>query len=356
MSINVGLIGSGLVGTALLEQLASHGSPKINIIAILSTSKLILHTPTPSTPGLDLSNWKKQLPKAKPADLHIFEEHLARNGPSCIVDCTASADIASKYVGWMKRNIHVVTPNKKAFSGDFKVWKEIRSIHVSGKALCFHEATVGAGLPILSTLYDMIATGDEVVKVEGIFSGTLSYIFNNFSSTSSASSSTFSQIVKGAKELGYTEPDPRDDLNGMDMARKVVILGRIAGLNLSLETLDVENIVPTELRSCPTADEFMSKLPGSDDHFRALNYLARAGGEVLRYVGVVDPKGASSVKLMRYPASHPFAGMKGSDNVIAITTQRFPNPLIIQGAGAGDAVTAFGVFSDLLKVWSSVAK
>ncbi|KAJ2129771.1 Homoserine dehydrogenase, partial [Coemansia sp. RSA 921] len=150
---------------------------------------------------------------------------------------------------------------------------------------------------------------------------------------------------------GYTEPDPRDDLNGMDVARKVTILGRVAGYELSTNTLPVENIVPEELRSVSTADEFMARLPEFDEHFKKLNDEALASGSVLRYVGMVDGvNNQSSVKLARYPLDHPFASLKGSDNIIAFTTERFPNPLIVQGAGAGAAVTAFGIFSDLIKV------
>ncbi|KAF9372139.1 hypothetical protein CPB97_001447, partial [Podila verticillata] len=146
------------------------------------------------------------------------------------------------------------------------------------------------------------------------------------------------------------EPDPRDDLNGMDVARKVIILGRVAGLDLTQETVQVENIVPELLRSLPT-DEFMAKLPEFDEHFAKLNAEAVQNGQVLRYVGLVDPvHGKSSVTLARYPASHPFASLKGSDNIIAFTTERFPSPLIIQGSGAGAAVTAFGIYSDILKI------
>ncbi|CAG8653448.1 6592_t:CDS:2, partial [Funneliformis mosseae] len=216
--------------------------------------------------------------------------------------------------------------------------------------LVYHESTVGAGLPVLSTLTDLIRTGDKVIKIEGIFSGTLSYIFNEFSKFD-GEKKKFSEIVKIAKENGYTEPDPRDDLNGLDVARKVVILGRLAGKDLSLKTLPVENVVPEPLRTLSSATEFMSSLPQFDEHFEKLNATANNNQQVLRYVGVIDPIGdKSEVKLVSLPSSHPFASLKGSDNIIAFTTQRFPNPLIVQGAGAGAAVTAFGIFSDLFKI------
>ena len=177
-----------------------------------------------------------------------------------MVDCTSSDEIAETYPSILKY-CHLVTPNKKGkfdstllvtdfmigFSGSMELWEAIKSSSIENHKFAFHESTVGAGLPILSTLNDIVMTGDEVVKIEGIFSGTLSYIFNNFSQLGNNSGKSFSEIVKHAKELGYTEPDPRDDLNGMDVARKVVILGRVAGVPLSTESLSVENIVPSEL-------------------------------------------------------------------------------------------------------------
>ena len=179
------------------------------------------------------------------------------------MDCTSSDEIAKNYP-FILKSFHLVTPNKKGiacaignltififkgFSGSLELWEAIKSSSSENSKFAFHESTVGAGLPILSTLNDLVLTGDKVIKIEGIFSGTLSYIFNNYSQLGSHSGKLFSEIVKQAKELGYTEPDPRDDLNGMDVARKVVILGRVAGIPLSIDTLSIENIVPSELRN-----------------------------------------------------------------------------------------------------------
>ncbi|KAJ3296954.1 hypothetical protein HK104_000999 [Borealophlyctis nickersoniae] len=353
-TLNLAIVGPGLVGSEFLAQIAAHqarsASVRFSVVAIANSRRMVLGS------GLPLASWKSDLtaPSAAAADLSKLVEHAASHSPCVVVDCTSNESVANQYPAWLDRGLHVVTPNKKAFSGDAGLWAQIQE-KSKGKARVFHESTVGAGLPILSTLKHLVETGDEIIKIEGIFSGTLSYIFNNFSSTdASAAPQKFSDIVSVAKENGYTEPDPRDDLNGMDVARKVVILGRVAGLNLDLSTLPVENIVPAELRSFASADEFMSKLPGFDAHFSELNEAAKREGAVLRYVGVVDPKGNSSVKLIKYSASHPFASLKGSDNIIAFTTKRFPNPLIIQGAGAGAAVTAFGMFSDVLKIAAQV--
>ncbi|KND01989.1 homoserine dehydrogenase [Spizellomyces punctatus DAOM BR117] len=340
MSLNLAIIGPGLVGSEFISQVAK--TPYIKLIAIANSTRMLLHQT-----GTSATTWKADLTASQTAtDLKALIDHAAARQPCVVVDCTSSEAVATSYPEWLDKGLHVVTPNKKAFSGDLGLWKKITE---NKKSLVYHESTVGAGLPILSTLKDLVETGDEIVRIEGIFSGTLSYIFNNFSSTA-GSSGQFSKTVTVAKELGYTEPDPRDDLNGMDVARKVVILGRVAGIDLDLSTLPVENIVPEALRGVPTADEFMSKLPTFDDHFEQLNQAALKENSVLRYVGLVDPNGNSSVKLMKYPASHPFASLKGSDNIIAFTTKRFPNPLIVQGAGAGAAVTAFGMFADVLKI------
>ncbi|KAJ1918498.1 Homoserine dehydrogenase [Coemansia sp. S100] len=356
--LNIAIVGPGLVGGALIEQIAAHAqSPRfarlpIAVVGLINSRKMALSN-TAFT-AADLAGWQSTLlgDSAQAADLSRFADTLAaiECGATAIVDCTSSDAIAALYPSWLTRGLHVVTPNKKAFSGDMSLFREIQKLSSSPLGpTVYHEATVGAGLPVLSTLNDLVRTGDRIVKIEGIFSGTLSYLFNNFSAP--GATQKFSDCVAVAKENGYTEPDPRDDLNGMDVARKVTILGRVAGLEIGTDTLPVENIVPESLRDVSTAEEFMVRLPEFDEHFSQLNREALQAGSVLRYVGFVDGlNGQSSVKLARYPLDHPFASLKGSDNIIAFTTDRFPNPLIIQGAGAGAAVTAFGIFSDLIKI------
>ncbi|KAJ2803388.1 Homoserine dehydrogenase [Coemansia helicoidea] len=355
--LNVAIVGPGLVGGALIEQLAAHlqsprfGSLPIAIVGLINSKKMAVSA-APFAAS-DLGDWKSRIlgDAAGSADMAQFADSLAKLGaPTVVVDCTSSSTVAELYPEWLARGLHVVTPNKKAFSSDLSLFRKIQALAGSPRGpSVYHEATVGAGLPVLSTLNDLVRTGDRIEKIEGIFSGTLSYLFNNFSAP--GATQTFSECVGVAKASGYTEPDPRDDLNGMDVARKVTILGRVAGFELGIDTLDVENIVPEALRSVASADEFMSRLPEYDDHFAQLNSEALASGSVLRYVGCVDgASGQGSVKLMRYPLDHPFAALKGSDNIIAFTTARFPSPLIVQGSGAGSAVTAFGIFSDLIKI------
>ncbi|KAJ3219713.1 Homoserine dehydrogenase [Dinochytrium kinnereticum] len=359
VGLNIALIGPGLVGSEFLTQLATYQTKSsrthhLTVIAIQNSKRLLL-SPT----GINLQTWSKDLAASShPANLTALTDAAIGNAPTVIVDCTSSDEVAGFYPSWLGKGIHVVTPNKKGFSGSLGLFNEIKAFSTPEAGVRYpfalHESTVGAGLPLLSTLKDLVQTGDEIVKIEGIFSGTLSFIFNNFSTAGAGEKPKFSEIVAAAKEKGYTEPDPRDDLNGMDVARKVVILGRLSGLPLTLDTLPIENIVPEALRGVPSSEAFMAQLSSFDDHFRKLNEEAFARGEVLRCVGVVDPMGGSCVKLLGYPFSHPFASLKGSDNIVAFTTRRFPNPLIVQGAGAGAAVTAFGMFSDVLKIAEAV--
>ncbi|KAI8591368.1 homoserine dehydrogenase-domain-containing protein [Geranomyces variabilis] len=351
--LNLAIIGPGLVGSEFIAQITRAKLSFVRIVAISNSRHMLLNAH-----GLSPASWTSDLAASSTqADLAELARHTASTAAatpgsrSVIVDCTSSEHVAQRYPEWLDQGLSIVTPNKKAFSGEAALWKDIFGAAKRSKSLVLHESTVGAGLPILSTLKDLVETGDSISRIEGIFSGTLSYLFNNFSSPSpAAASASFSSIVTKAKSLGYTEPDPRDDLNGMDVARKVVILARVAGLELDLNTLEVQNIVPKELQTAASADEFMAALPSADKHFDALNEEAWKEGCVLRYVGCVDPVNGCSVKLAKYPLSHPFAALTGSDNIVAFTTSYFPSPLIIQGAGAGAAVTSFGMFSDLLKI------
>lgn len=223
--------------------------------------------------------------------------------------------------------------------------------------MVYHESTVGAGLPVISTLKDLTATGDEVTRIEGVFSGTLSFLFNTFAPASGSSSAKWSEVVSQAKELGYTEPDPRDDLNGMDVARKLTILARIAGLEVQApDSFPIESLIPSELASLPSSaegiKEFMTRLPEFDGQLAAIKEGAEKAGKVVRYVGSIDVgKKEVRVGLQQFDKDSAIAGLKGSDNIISFYTRRYgSNPLIVQGAGAGGDVTAMGVTADLIKV------
>jgi aspartokinase/homoserine dehydrogenase 1 len=348
----VGLIGPGKVGAALLDQISA-AAPRLRrdanldlrLRAILSTKHLL-------TDERDLgSNWRDRDASFVGGDLDLFVEHLraAHLPHAAILDCSGSDVVAAHYPKWLAAGIHVITPNKQAGAGPMERYQAIRAARVSGNSHFRYEATVGAGLPVITTLRDLLDTGDELHAAEGIFSGTLAWLFNRFDG-----SVPFSQLVREAHALGYTEPDPRDDLSGTDVARKLVILAREAGRELSLDEVDVESLVPASLRGA-SADEFMARLEELDAGMAGRFAAAHATGKVLRYVARLDRDGAASVGLVELERTHAFANIRLTDNIVQFTTRRYcDNPLVIQGPGAGPEVTAAGVFADLLRVAASL--
>ena len=302
---------------------------------------------------MDYSSWKSELAKAKGPALALDKalEFLKKSpAPVIFVDNTSSQAIADFYPQLIQNGISIATPNKKGFSSGLQLWNQIFQESPSA-GLVYHEATVGAGLPIIGTLRDLIATGDKIVKIEGIFSGSMSFILNEYSSIT-PNDSKFSDIVKVAKNLGYTEPDPRDDLNGLDVARKVTILARIAGFKVDSPTsFPIQSLIPKPLETVASGKEYLEKLPAYDHEMETLKKEAVAENKVLRFVGKVDfSTNSVSVAIEKYDFSHPFAALKGSDNVISIQTERYTQPMIIQGAGAGSEVTAAGVLADVFKI------
>jgi len=253
------------------------------------------------------------------------------------------------YLDYVDGDLHIVTPNKQAMVLPPRRYAALMErIDLRRKQfLC--EANVGAGLPVISTLNDLVASGDTVVRIEGILSGTLSYLFNHFDG-----SKPFSACVKEAHALGFTEPDPRDDLSGTDVARKLLILGRTLGREMSLADSRAENLVPAALRRGAFTPAFYAKFARNDPAWARRLAAARAKGAVLRYVGTLED-GKARAGLTEVPKDHPFAGTRGSDNVLAFTTARYARtPLVIQGPGAGAEVTAMGVFSDILKLLNTL--
>ncbi|XP_075520220.1 bifunctional aspartokinase/homoserine dehydrogenase, chloroplastic-like [Primulina tabacum] len=351
-TISMGIIGPGLIGGTLLDQLRDQAAvlkEKFNIdlrvMGIMGSRTMLL-----SDTGIDLSIWR-DLQQDK-ADIQKFVQHVHGNHfipNTVIVDCTADSYVASHYHDWLCRGIHVITPNKKANSGPLDQYLKLRTLQRQSYTHYFYEATVGAGLPIISTLQGLLETGDKILRIEGIFSGTLSYIFNNF-----VGARAFSEVVKDAKEAGYTEPDPRDDLSGMDVARKVIILARESGLKLELSDIPVQTLVPEPLKDSASPELFLQQLSQFDVDLAKQRQEAEDAGEVLRYVGVVDVVNRKgTVELRRYKKEHAFAQLSGSDNIIAFSTQRYAKqPLIVRGPGAGAEVTAGGVFSDILRLAS----
>lgn len=347
-TLSVGIIGPGLVGKTLLSQLQDNQARllqeaklDLRIRAIASSKKMLL-----DDRNINLTSWAEQLAsQAEPTDLdrfaaHVQSEHLPH---TVIVDTSASDAVAEHYADWLARGIHIVTPNKKAGSGPLERHQKIRQARNQSHFL--YETTVGAALPILQTVHDLIQTGDTIQSVEGIFSGTLAYLFNAYTGDR-----PFSDIVREAKRMGYTEPDPRDDLSGMDVARKLVILGRESGIPISVEDVRIESLIPNGLESVGVS-EFMERLDVMDAEMAQRFESAKANQEVLRFVGKLHKEGTATVSLENYPKDHPFARIQLTDNIVLFRSERYAaNPLIVQGPGAGPEVTAGGVFADILRL------
>ncbi len=349
-TLSVGVIGPGTVGEVLLEQIASQSERlreqfkiDLRVRGILGSKRMVL-----GDTGIALGTWREQYEHSTvPADLERFLEHVRVDylPHTVLIDCTASGDVAARYPEWLRAGVHVITPNKKANSAEMAFYRALQEARRAGAAHYLYEATVGAGLPVVHTLRDLRETGDEIASIEGIFSGTLAYLFNIYDGRT-----PFSDIVRDARQRGYTEPDPRDDLSGMDVARKLIILGREMGLELELSDVRVESLVPAGLER-GSIEEFMTRLPRSDAAMRERFEAARDKGRVLRYVGRLGADGQASVGLVEFDADHAFANIALTDNVVRFATRRYcDNPLIVQGPGAGPEVTAGGVFADLLRL------
>ncbi len=350
-TLSIGVLGEGHVGGALLDQLAAQASTlreRFNLdlrVRAIATSR----TMTLADRRVDLDRWRETRGKETLAtDLdrfvdHVHTDHLPH---AVIVDCTASEVPAARYADWLARGIHVVTPNKKAHSGDGGYYSQLKAVQRRHGTHFLYETTVGAGLPIIKTLRDLVDTGDELKQIEGIFSGTLAYLFNVYDGAEG-----FAALVSAARDKGYTEPDPREDLSGMDVARKTVILAREAGMALELNELGVESLVPPDLADLPV-DEFLERFAEHDEAMRERVQQATARDEVLRYVARLDfETGEAGVALQSLPRTHPFAMMNLTDNIVRFVTSRYSsNPLIVQGPGAGPEVTAGGVFADILRL------
>ncbi|HEX8691056.1 MAG TPA: bifunctional aspartate kinase/homoserine dehydrogenase I [Longimicrobium sp.] len=288
-TLSVGVIGAGVVGSALLDQLARRAE---RIRAERGVDLRVRAVATRSVMALDgrrlpLERWREELARGVPFDLDAFLAHVRSDDfpHTVIVDCTADEDLARRYGEWLSRGVHVVTPNKRANTLELGYYRELRRTGGGPGAHYLYETTVGAGLPIIQTLRDLIATGDEVLRVEGVLSGTLSYLFNAFDGVR-----PFSELVAEARRQGFTEPDPRDDLSGVDVARKVVILAREMGLELDLADVELQGLVPPELEG-GSVDDFLHRLRDHDARLARWWEEAHARGERLRFVGVVDRAG-----------------------------------------------------------------
>jgi aspartokinase/homoserine dehydrogenase 1 len=348
-SLGVILIGPGAIGSAVLRLLQQQQAVLHNlgfaprVCAIANSSQFIV-----SAEGIDLRRWKEELGAShRKMERAAFLRQLSMLPftDAVVVDCTASAGIVGLYEDFVRMNMHIVTPNKLANVLPLHRYRRLMDLLKSRERHFLFEANVGAGLPIISTLKDLLASGDTVTRIEGIFSGTLSHLFNNLDG-----SRPFSTLVQEALELGYTEPDPREDLSGKDVARKLLILARQMGLKMDLRDVHTENLVPRNLRSGRLTKHFFRLYAGHDAGMQERVRRAAEHDCVLRYVGTVQGR-AASAGVKEIPRRHLLASGRGSDNIVAFTTHRYARtPLVVQGPGAGADVTAMGVFSDLLKL------
>lgn len=344
--INLFVCGVGVVGGMLLEQIGNQRETllrthrlKLNVVGIASSRHAVFNRE-----GIDLSTYRRQLDAAP----DTTPQHLLRGVTgmnifnSVFVDCTASADIAALYPELLEHNISVVAANKIAASGNYETYRRLKDMALTRGVKFLFETNVGAGLPIIGTINDLISSGDRILKIEAVLSGTLNYIFNTLSENVS-----LSQAVSRARELGYSEPDPRVDLSGKDVVRKLVILTREAGYRGEQEDVETDLFIPRRLFEGPV-EEFLTELPGLDAGFEEQRRRLSAEGKRLRFVARMD-RGAMSVGLEAVGASHPFYNLEGSNNIVLLTTERYREfPMMIQGYGAGAAVTAAGVFANIM--------
>ncbi|HEU0277894.1 MAG TPA: homoserine dehydrogenase [Rhodanobacteraceae bacterium] len=348
----MGVIGPGRVGGALLKQIRT-AQPRlerdlgltVRLCGVATRKRMWLDC---DDPELNAREGGAQI--WRPGDLDEFAAYVhGEDGRAALlVDCSASDVVAERYADWLAAGIHVVTPNKLACSGSLARWRMIHAACASG-ARFRYETTVCAGLPVVQTLRDLIDTGDELLGIEGMFSGTLAWLCNRHDGQQ-----PFSTLVREARALGYTEPDPREDLSGVDVARKLVILAREAGLCLSLEDVEVESLLPPELAELPV-EAFLQRMDELDAPMAARLAQAQTASGVLRQVGSLDRRGHARVRLDVLPSAHAFAHTHFTDNVVQFHTLRYrDNPMLVQGPGAGPEVTAAGVFADVLRIADSL--
>lgn len=348
-TLHLFLVGVGLIGSTLLDQirvqanfLKEKRNLEIRIAGLANSRKMVF-----AEEGVDLSNWKTSLETGESFSMPRFVEHMKTlNLPNAIfIDNTASGEIAGFYEQILDASISISTPNKVATSSSYLQYHRLKQVAEKRGVLWRYETNVGAGLPLITTLNDLIHSGDRILKIEGILSGTLSFIFNNF-----RAGARFSDIVKDAKRLGLTEPDPREDLSGADVRRKLLILARETGLPLESSDIELENILPHACLAVHTVEEFFAELEKQNDHFEQLRRDAENEGKVLRMVARLD-EGKAGIALGAFDQNHPFYFLSGSDNMVVFTTERYRDrPLVIRGPGAGAEVTAAGVFAEVIGI------
>jgi aspartokinase/homoserine dehydrogenase 1 len=349
-TVNLFLIGVGLIGGKLLELIRGQAQKllddyklELKLTGISNSKKFLI-----DEEGIALSNWEERLmEEGDPANIDHFVEHMSglNLSNSIFIDCTASDEVSESYAEVLGTNVSIVTANKKANSSSLDKYEELQRLAFEHNVAYLYETNVGAGLPVVATLKEQVLTGDEVRQIEGVLSGTLSYIFNTFDGERS-----FSEVVRTAREKGFTEPDPREDLNGRDVGRKLLILAREAGLRLEFEDIEIQNLVPTEAQEVHSVEEFFDILEEHDQEFATLYEDAQSKNCKLCYIARLED-GKATVKLEQIDQQHPFYNLSGSDNIVAFKTQHYQDsPIVVKGPGAGADVTASGIIADILRI------
>ena len=346
--LNLFICGIGTVGGMLLEQIRTQQQflmqsrrLKLNVVGISDVDNFVL-----DRDGIDLDNYEKILRAGFPANTEHMKEEIVKMNifNSVFVDCTASRQIASLYQTFLEHNISVVAANKIAASSDYDSYLKLKQTARDRGVWFRYETNVGAGLPIIGTINDLCNSGDKILKIEAILSGTLNFIFNEI-----AADVPFSETVRRAKEQRYSEPDPRIDLSGTDVIRKLVILTREAGYKVEQEDVEKHLFVPDSYFE-GSIDDFWKRLPELDADFEARRKVLEAENKRWRFVATME-NGKTNVALKEVPYGHPFYGLEGSNNIVLLTTERYKEyPMLIQGYGAGAAVTAAGVFANIMSI------
>lgn len=339
-SVAIVLLGTGVVGGAFLKMLNTPAATKVRLLGAANSRRQQTDPAALASRGLR----ERLNSDGEVRDNAVLLAALDASGAAVkvIVDATANASLAAHHAGWLAQGYHVVTANKALAGGDLAGWRTLQAA-LAGGARYGDSATVGAGLPVLSTLRRLRQCGDALLTLEGVFSGSLSYLFNQYDG-----SQPFSALLGQARTLGYTEPDPRSDLSGDDVARKLLILARHAGFSLNTDEVEVESLVPEALRQLDTAS-FLGRLDELDAPLAARHAEAAARGHSLRYLARLNQRGRARVGLVEVPPTHPASRLYGTDNQFALTTTRYhTQPLVIQGPGAGPEVTAQALLGDVL--------
>jgi len=347
--LNLFVIGVGNVGAKLLEQIKNQQQYlldnlklQVRVIAMTNSKKMLFNED-----GIELEDWKSRLPNGETLDMDLFHQKVTdlnyRN--SIFVDNTANENISNLYADYLKESVAVVTCNKIACSSNYANYLNLKQLAREYNAPFLFETNVGAGLPIIDTLKNLIASGDKVTKIQAVLSGSLNFVFNNFNKETS-----FYDVVEQAGIQGYTEPDPRIDLSGVDVMRKILILARESGTQLELNDIENDSFLPKSSLDTDSVPEFLETLKSEAKHFNKIQQKAAENNCKLKYVAEFD-NGVAKVGLKEIPSDHPFYNLDGSDNIVLFFTERYPvQPLIIKGAGAGADVTASGLFADIIRI------